>query len=130
MFHSGLAVPVVCHDFRLQFTFSITTVGKMCDKALLGDANTFPNSIFSGRGDSNNTYKEARISRNGWCPSRPRTTYLLLDLQKEYHITRVVVMADRELTKWSDSYSMTYSHDKSYKNSEQVFLVVIKFSSG
>ncbi len=112
--------------------FSIFTVGKICDKIgpLLHNPGPFPDSVFFGSGDSNNKYKEARINRKGWCPTGSGTIYLLLDLQKEYHITRVVVMADREQTKWSGSYSMTYSHDKSYKNSEQVFMIVIKYSSG
>jgi hypothetical protein len=98
----------------------------MCDKPLLLNPNPFPDSVFSGSGDSSNRYKNARISGHGWCPSGSGTTYLLLDLQKEYHITRVVVMADKEQTKWSDSYSMTYSHDTSYKNGEQVFMIVLK----
>ena len=102
----------------------------MCDKPLLRNRRTIPNVVFSGSGDSNNSYKEARIYSSGWCPSGSGTIYLLLDLQKEYHITRVVVMADREQTKWSESYSMTYSHDTSYKSSIQVFMTVIKFSSG
>ena len=55
--------------------------------------------------------------------------YLLLDLQKEYHITRVVVMGDKDQTEWSESYSMKYSRDTSYKNSEQVFIgdYIIKY---
>jgi hypothetical protein len=55
--------------------------------------------------------------------------YLLLDLQKEYHITRVVVMGDKDQTEWSKSYSMKYSRDTSYKNSEQVFIgdYIIKY---
>ena len=128
MLSSGSAVSV-CDDFRLyKFTFSIFTVGKLCDNPLLRDARTFPESLFSGSGDSSKRYKRARITGSGWCPSGSGTTYLLLDLQKEYHTTQVAVMADREQTKWSESYSMTYSHDKSYKNSIQVFLIVIKCS--
>jgi hypothetical protein len=76
--------------------------------------------VFSGSGDSNNTYKDARITKGGWCPSGSGTAYLTLDLQKEYHITQVVVMADEEQTEWSGLYSLNYSHDTSYENTAQV----------
>ncbi len=104
----------------------------MCDNnQLLHNPNTLPDSAFSGSGDSNNKYKDARFSGHGWCPSGSSgTTYLLLDLQKEYHITRVVVLADREQTKWSDSYSLKYSHDTTNEESTQVSMIVIKYSPG
>jgi hypothetical protein len=76
---------------------------------LLQAVTTFPDSVFSGSGSSN--YKNARITENGWCASKRK--YLFLDLQKEYHITRVVVMGDRDQTKRSQSYSLKYSNDKS-----------------
>ena len=66
----------------------------------------------------------ARISSSGWCASGSGT-YLSLDLQKEYHITQAVVMADKEQTKWSSSYLMKYSHDTSYENTEQVLKVLM-----
>ena len=94
----------------------------MCDNPLLHNRNIFPDSVFSGSGDSNKRYKFARITWHGWCPTGSGTTYLLLDLQKEYHITRVVVMGNRDQTKWSQSYSMTYSHETSYENTEKVFI--------
>ena len=31
-------------------------------------------------------------------------------------------MGDKEQTKWGGSYSLKYSHDKTYKNEEQVYL--------
>ena len=104
-------------------------IGKVCDKPLLNDARTFPYNVFSGSGSSSRyKYARARITNVGWCPSMS-DPYLLLDLQKEYHITRVVVMGDRNQTKWSESYSMKYSRDTSYKNSEQVFIgdYIIKY---
>ena len=77
--------------------------------------------MFSGSGDSSNKYKDARITKGGWCPSGSAgIVYLLLDLQKEYHITRVVVMSDREQNKWNGSFSLTYSNDTLYKHSVQV----------
>ena len=47
----------------------------------------------------------------GWCASGS-APYHLIDLEKEYHITQVVVMGNREQTKWSDSYSLRYSHSQ------------------
>ena len=102
--------------------FFLFTAGKICTNPLLHNTTAFPDSVFSGSGDSSNTYKDARITKGGWCPSGSGTTYLLLDLQKEYHITQVVVMADEEQTEWSGSYSLNYSHDTSLKNTEQVQL--------
>ena len=92
----------------------------MCDKQLLRNTNIFPqtSAVYSGRGDPNNGYANAGIKSNGWCASGP-DSYLLLDLQKEYHIMEVVVMGDKEQTKWSSSYSFKYSHDNiTYKNSQ------------
>ena len=107
-------------DYIIASGFFTFTVGKICDKPLLHNANAFPDSVFSGSGDSSHNYKDARITGNGWCPSGSGSVYLLLDLQKEYHITRVVVMADKEQTNWSSSYSLKYSRDTSFKNSVQV----------
>ena len=49
----------------------------------------------------------------------------MIDLQKEYHITRVVVMGNKDQTQWSESYSMKYSHNKTLVNTSseiQVYL--------
>ena len=96
------------------------TTGKICSNPLLHDANAFRDSAFSGSGDPTDNYKDARITKGGWCPSGSGSAYLLIDLQKEYHITGVVVMADEKQTKWSSSYSLKYSHDTSYGNTVQV----------
>jgi hypothetical protein len=108
------------------FTFSIFTVGKICDDGLLLESihHTFPNKVFSGSGGSND-YDNARITGRGWCPSRSGS-YLSLDLQKEYHITQVVVMGDKDQTKRSVSYSMKYSHNKTFVDTSlaiQVYLL-------
>lgn len=107
-------------------TFLILVLGKMCKKPPVLDSRAFPKSVFSGGGDGNNGYARARISSGGWCASGSGT-YLALDLQKEYHITQVVVMADKEQTNWSGSYSIKYSYDMSYENSKQVFTITIKY---
>ena len=94
----------------------------MCDKPLLRDTSIFPqtSAVYSGRGDWKNGYANAGIKSNGWCASGP-DSYLLLDLIKEYHITQVVVMGDKEQTKWSHSYSFKYSRDKiTYEDRGQV----------
>ena len=99
----------------------------MCDKPLLRDTSIFPqiSAVYSGRGDPMNGYANAGIKSNGWCASRP-DSYLLLDLQKEYHITQVVVMGDKEQTKWSNSYSFKYSRDKiNYEDRGQVSKTMI-----
>jgi hypothetical protein len=92
----------------------------MCENPLLYNESSFPDSVFSGSGDSNNKYKDARITKGGWCPTSSTGVFLLLDLQKEYHVTGVIVMSDKEQTNWSRSYSLQYSHDTSYKNIVQV----------
>ena len=101
----------------LNTIFRFMHVGKICDNPLLENKIAFPDQIFSGEGGSN--YHHARFTGRGWCASGSGS-YLLLDLQNEYHIARVVVMGDRNQTKWSKSYLLKYSHDKSYGNSEQV----------
>jgi hypothetical protein len=106
--------------YRCWFSFSIFTVGKVCDKPILKDVTTFPD--FSGSGSSN--YRNARFSASGWCASGS-TPYLLIDLKKEYHITRVVVMGNKDQTKWSGSYLMKYGHDKTYKESQKVFMTIV-----
>ncbi|XP_028402571.1 receptor-type tyrosine-protein phosphatase F-like isoform X3 [Dendronephthya gigantea] len=92
---------------------------KICDKpALLQDETTFADSVFSGSGSSG--YSNARFTKDGWCTQTPQTHYLLIDLLKDYHITRVVTMGNKDQTKWSDQYIMTYSHDNSFSNSTQI----------
>ena len=113
------AAEVMLGHTRVDLCFATLFAGKICDKPLLQKS---PDSVFSGNGDRNNLYAWARISSSGWCASGSGT-YLSLDLQKEYHITQVVVMADKEQTKWSSSYLMKYSHDTSYQNSEQVLKI-------
>ena len=90
----------------------------MCDKPLL--RNIIISPIYSGSGDPKNGYAKAGIKSSGWCASGP-DSYLLLDLKNEYHITQVVVMGDKEQTKWSSSYSFKYSRDNiTYENRGQV----------
>ena len=99
----------------------------MCDKQLLRDTSIFPqtSAVYSGSGDPNNGYANAGIKSNGWCATGP-DSYLLLDLKKEYHITQVVVMGDKEQTMWSSKYSFKYSRDKiNYEDGGQVSKTVI-----
>ena len=70
--------------------------------------------MFSGGGSSN--YKDARFTASGWCGTGFGTKYLLLDLQKEFHITRIVVMGNKDQTRWSEWYSLKYSQDESLLN--------------
>ena len=114
--------------FSAQTPFSASiffhiTLGKMCNKsALLQDEITFPDSVFSGRSSAG--YSNARFTKDGWCTQTSQTEYLLIDLQKEYHITQVVTMGNKDQTKWIDRYTMAYSHDDSFSNKLQVFLIV------
>ena len=85
-------------------------VGKVCDKPILSSAT------FSGSGSTN--YNMASFTRSGWCASGS-TPYLLIDLRKEYHITRVVVMGNKDQTKWSELYSLRYSHSETLVHSSQ-----------
>ena len=99
--------------------------GKICDNQLLNDESNFPNETFGGSGG--NSFHEARFTKSGWCSSTPGS-YLTIDLQKEYHITLVIVMGDKDQTKWSGSYSLKYSHNESLVDSTsavQVFTTKI-----
>ena len=51
----------------------------------------------------------ASFTSSGWCASGSRP-HLLIDLQKEHHIRQVVVMGNKDQTKWSESYILRYSH--------------------
>ena len=48
----------------------------------------------------------------------------MLDLQNQYHITQVVVMADVGEARWSGSYSLKYSHDKTLVDGSSVIPVM------
>ena len=82
-------------------SYIIFILGKVC-------YNPLSNATFSGIGSKN--YNMASFASSGWCASGS-APYLLIDLGKEYHITRVVVMGSKDQTKWSESYSLRYSHD-------------------
>ena len=82
---------------------SIFIVEKICEKPLLQNTRTFPDDVFSGSGGSN--YQNARLTEAGWCASGSRP-YLLINLQKEYHLTQVVVITHN--TQRSSRYSLTY----------------------
>ena len=94
--------------------------GKICDNQLLNNENNFPDNIFGGSG--RNSFHEARFTKSSWCSSTPGS-YLTIDLLKEYHITRVVVMGDKDQTKWSGLYSLKYSHDESLVDSSHAVKV-------
>ncbi len=103
--------------------YYVSNVGKICDKPLLQNVTMFPDRVFSGNGSSN--YEDARFSNSGWCASGSRHKYLSIDLQREYHLTRVVTMGDKNQTKWSRSYSLKFSHDNTLMDASsdvQVFL--------
>ena len=109
-----------------QLFFITPTVGKVCDRdnRILRNSN----AIFSGSGSEN--YNRARFYDygTGWCASG-FMPYLMLDLRKEYRITRVVTMGNRDQTKWSESYSMQYSHDKTLvdrSSAVQVFVMILR----
>lgn len=94
------------------------TIGKICDNPIL----QYSNPIFSGNGSRE--YTKAWFSFVGWCASGS-APYLSIDLRKEYHITRVVTMGDKDQTKWSGSYSMKYSRDKRLVDGSSAMLVFV-----
>ena len=97
--------------------------GTICDNQLLNDDNIFLNSNFGGNGGS--SFHKARFTKTGWCSSTPGS-YLTIDLQNEHNITQVVVMGDKDQTKWSGSYSLKYSHDESLVDSSRAVQVSFK----
>ena len=112
--------------FSLSFYFYFSRhAGKICNKPLLKYERNFPNQVFSGKGSSG--YQNARFSGSGWC-APIFGTYLLLDLQKEYHITHVAILGNRDQTMWSSSYAMQYSHAETLvhgSSAKPVFVEVI-----
>jgi hypothetical protein len=48
----------------------------------------------------------------------------MLDLQNQYHITQVVIMADAGQSKWSGSYSLKYSHDETLVDGRSAIPVI------
>ena len=90
----------------------------------------FPNDTFSGNGGSND-YHQARFQMNGWCTSGTESNqYLLINLQREYHITRVVTMGDKNQTSWSDSYLLRYSRKKAFIHSGTKDVEMVRTCSG
>ena len=51
----------------------------------------------------------------------------MLDLRKEYHITRVVTMGNEDQTNWTESYTLKYSHNPSFleRNALEVYNIMI-----
>ncbi|XP_028417346.1 uncharacterized protein LOC114541738 [Dendronephthya gigantea] len=112
-----------CAHLVLSTTMSSVPVPyvkcKMCNEPeLLQNRTTFPDSVFSGSGSY--ALMSARFDRSGWCTEISRPKYLLIDLQKEYHITRVVTMGNRDQTKWIGQYIMAYSFDNSFRHARQM----------
>ena len=64
------------------------------------------------------------LSGKEWCANS--SSYLLLDLKNEYHITKVVIMGNKEQKKWSESYLLKYSHNKTLLDS--IKAVEVKFA--
>ena len=92
-------------------------IGKICENPIL---ESIPNTAFSGSGGSSG-YEQATFYKDGWCSTGAGGEYILIDLQKEYHVTRIVTMGDKNQTVWSESYAMSYSHNSSVdQNSTQV----------
>ncbi len=84
-------------------------IGKTCDKPIL---QNLTNSLFSGSGGSGD-YEQVKFYNDGWCATGSGAKHLLIDLQDEYHITRVLTMGDRNQTMWSESFTLTYNHNES-----------------
>ena len=100
------------HKHKVCYTFLLLLyLGKICDQP------TIP--IIPAD-------HEASLKSSGWCASGS-VPFLLIDLGKEYHITRVITMGDRDQTKWSDSYSLRYSHDKSLLEQSRGIQVICHF---
>ena len=102
-------------------------IGWICDRdnPILQSSN----ATFSGSGSENyNRAQFYNIHGIGWCASSS-IPYLMLDLRKEYHITRVVTMGNKDQTKWSVSYLMKYSHDKTLVDGStemRVFVIILQ----
>ncbi|CAB4042576.1 retinoschisin-like, partial, partial [Paramuricea clavata] len=80
---------------------------KICDNPILQDLT----AAWTVSGSGSQNYSRSLFNSLGWCASGS-SPYLMLDLRKEYHVTRVVTMGNKDQTKWSESYSLKYSYDK------------------
>ena len=104
--------PLINQIYKIiNFVLSVLNLGKICNKPLLKNQTDFPDHVFSGSCPSNDS-KKLRITQKDGCA--PRGSYLLIDLQREYHITQVVTMrrATERDSPWSESYLLKYSHNE------------------
>ena len=85
-------------------------IGKLCDKPLLNSDKITPKPLFSGSNGSQILKNKLFSKLISWCAKSG--SYLLLDLQKEYHIMKVLTVGDKKQNKWSESYSLKYSYNK------------------
>jgi hypothetical protein len=102
------------HDFNLSPFLYFNYIGKICDNPLLYNESIFPDSVFSGYGNGRNSpikYKDARITNGGWCPTQYNFAYLYIDLKKEYHITQILVMTDKEQKEFSGLHYLKYGRE-------------------
>ena len=116
---NALAYSSVLQHF---FYTSVFALGKTCEKPLVRGTRFFPDRVFSGRYGPN--YYLTRFAKTGWCPWSS-TPYQILDLRKEFHITRIVVTTSKSQAKWNQSYVMKYGHDKTYQKSLKVLITQI-----
>ena len=104
--------------------YCFLNLGKICDKPVL---KNLAKSAFSGSGESGD-YEQGKFYNDGWCTTE--SEYLSIDLQNEYHITQVVTMGDRNQTKWSDGFTLTYNHNESLVGQNNVQVNIPEFPGG
>ena len=111
-------VRIICIIFNDIYCVGFI-VGKVCDKPIVS------NATFSGSGSTN--YSMSSFASSGWCASGSEP-YLFIDLRKEYHITRVVVMGNTDQTKWSESYLLRHSHNRTLVHQSTSIKVLFRFN--
>lgn len=113
----------------MKFALLIHAVSELNDRVLItlniGEVcphNTIiqDKTVYSSNAFRKYNFTKARFGENGWCTKNGEEEYLLIDLEKEYQITRVVTMGDRDLQKkWIGMFTFTYSPNRKFENKEE-----------
>jgi hypothetical protein len=93
-------------------TFISYILGFICDKALLGEKQRFPDSSFTASASSESrSPSDARISSgSSWCaPAADGKNYIQVDLGRLYVIYNFVTFGDSTSPKWVTIYNLNYT---------------------
>ncbi len=104
-------------------------LGHICNRPLLEDKETFPDSSFTVSASSDHSASDARISSgSSWCaPVSADKHYLQVDLGRLYVIYNFVTFGDSTSPKWVITYNLNYTVD--LMDWRPVYNVIITFQA-